>query len=192
MVKVRLFYWWCRVCCIVLLTLCTFFFFFFFFLLARHDHNKIAPCLQFFELNWIEGWLHKHFEHCTNITFSKELIILGVRANLVTDRIIDLCILIAKNHIFTSKLQGATSHLNGFVQNMKNTFEVEKYYYIVNSRPNKFYKDWILYRSYFPWNWRVWKCLLIFVFFICLYTIDLYNYVNLIFVCVHCMFFCKL
>ena len=40
---------------------------------------------------WIEiqGWLQKHFEHCTNVTFSKELIILGVRANLVTDRITD-------------------------------------------------------------------------------------------------------
>ena len=78
---------------------------------------------------WLEvqGWLHKYFQHCTNDTFSKELIILGVRANLVTDRIIDLCILIAKYHIFTSILQGTTTpHLNAFVQNMKNRFEVEK------------------------------------------------------------------
>ena len=41
---------------------------------------------------WLE--VHKHFEHCTNTTntnrkSSKELIILGVRANLVTDRITD-------------------------------------------------------------------------------------------------------
>ena len=86
----------------------------------------------------VQGGLHKHFEHCTNVTFSKELIILGVRANLVTDRIISLCILIAKYHIFTSKLQGTTPHLNPFVQNMKNRLEVEKYYYIVNSRLNKF------------------------------------------------------
>ena len=35
-------------------------------------------------------------------------IILGVRANLVTYRIIDLCIIIAKYRTFTSKLQGTT------------------------------------------------------------------------------------
>ena len=108
-----------------------------------------CPKVQDFWLE-VQGWLHKHFEHCTNITFSKELIILGVRANLVTDRIIDLCILIAKYHIFTSKLQGTIPHLYAFVQNMKNRSEVEKYYYIVNSRPNNFYIDLILYRSYFP------------------------------------------
>ena len=108
-----------------------------------------CPKVQDFWLE-IQGWLHKNFEHCTNVTFLKDLIILGVTANLVTDRIIDLCILIAKYHISTSKLQGTTPHLNAFVQNMKNRFEVEKYYYIVNSRPNKFYTDWILYRSYFP------------------------------------------
>ena len=43
----------------------------------------------------------------------------------VTDRIIDLCILVAKYHIFSSKLQGTTSHLIAFVQNIKNRFEVE-------------------------------------------------------------------
>ena len=93
-----------------------------------------CPKVQGFWLE-VQGWLHKH---CTNITFPKELIILGVRANLATDRIIDLCILIAKYHIFTSKLQDTTPHLYAFVQNMKNSFEVEKYYYIVNSRPNNF------------------------------------------------------
>ena len=69
------------------------------------------------------------FEHCTNITFSKELIILGARASLVTDRIIDLCTFITEYHIFTSKLQGTTPHLNAFAQKIKNWSQVEKYYY---------------------------------------------------------------
>ena len=133
-----------------------------------------CPKVQDFLLE-VQGWLYKHFEHCTNVTFTKELIILGVRANLVTDRIIDLRILIAKYHISTSKLQGTTPHLNAFVQNMKNRFEAEKYCYIVNSRPNKFYNDWILYRSNFPWNWLVWKCLSVFICFVYFHTIDLYN-----------------
>ena len=71
---------------------------------------------------WLEvkGWLHTltKIEHCTNITVLKELIILGVRANLVSDRIIGLCILIGKYHIYTSKPQGTTPHLNAFVRNM--------------------------------------------------------------------------
>ena len=111
-----------------------------------------CPKVQDFWLE-VQGWLHKYFEHCTHIIFSKELIILGVKANLVTNRIIDLCILIAKYHIFTSKLQGTTPHLNAFVQNMRNRFEVEKYYYIVNGRPKNVYANWILYRWYFPRNW---------------------------------------
>ena len=94
-----------------------------------------CPKVQDFWLE-VQGWLHKHFEHCTNVTLLKELIILGVTANLVTDRIIDMCILIAKYHIYTSKLQGATPHLNAFVRNMKNRLEVENYYYLVQQAQN--------------------------------------------------------
>ena len=80
---------------------------------------------------WLEakGWLHKYFEHCTNITFPKNwlfffYIFFSLRASSVTDRITDLYILIAK-YIFTSKLQGTTPHLNAFVQNMKNRFKLK-------------------------------------------------------------------
>ena len=63
-----------------------------------------------------------------NLSFSKELTILGSRANLVTDRSFDLCILIAK-YIFTSNFQGTTPHLSSFVRNVQSRFEVDKYYY---------------------------------------------------------------
>ena len=45
----------------------------------------------------VQGWLHTSFTHCTDIIFSKELVILGSKVNVVTDRILDLCILIAKS-----------------------------------------------------------------------------------------------
>ena len=48
----------------------------------------------------VHGWFHTSFTHCTDIIFSKELVILGSKANVVTDRILDLCILIAKYNIF--------------------------------------------------------------------------------------------
>ena len=60
----------------------------------------------------VQGWLHTNFTHCTDIIFSKELVILCSKVNIVTGRIPDLCILIAKYNIFTSKLHGTIPHLN--------------------------------------------------------------------------------
>ena len=87
--------------------------------------------------------------YCTNIIFSKELVILGSKANVVTDRILDLCILIAKYNIFISKLHGTIPHLNVFTRFLKNRAVLEKYYYMLNGRPNKFQADWMLYSSLF-------------------------------------------
>ena len=64
----------------------------------------------------VQGWLHTSFTHCTDIIFSKELVILGSKANVVTDRILDLCILIAKYNIFIAKLHGTIPHLNVFTR----------------------------------------------------------------------------
>ena len=48
----------------------------------------------------IQG-LDASFTRFTEIIFSKELVILGSEVNTVSDRILDLCILIAKYNIFT-------------------------------------------------------------------------------------------
>ena len=58
----------------------------------------------------VQGWLHTSFTHCTDIIFSKKLFILGSKANVVTDRILGLCILTAKYNIFISKLHGSWYH----------------------------------------------------------------------------------
>ena len=47
----------------------------------------------------------------TDTIFSKELVILGSKVKMVTDRLLDLCTLIAKYDIFTSRLHGTTPHL---------------------------------------------------------------------------------
>ena len=89
----------------------------------------------------VQGWLHTSFTHCTDQIFSKELVILGTKANMVTDRILDLCILIAK-YIFISKRD-----VNVFIRFLKNRAVLEKYYCTLNGRPNKFHADWMLYNS---------------------------------------------
>ena len=87
------------------------------------------------------------FTHCTDIIFSKKLVILGSKANVVTDRILDLCILIAKYNIFIAKLHGTIPHLNVFTHFLKNRAVLEKYYYTLNGRSNKFHAEWMLYSS---------------------------------------------
>ena len=79
--------------------------------------------------------------------FSKELVILGSKANVVTDRILDLCILIAKYNFFIAKMHGTIPHLNVFTRFLKNRAVLEKYYYTLNGRSNKFHADWMLYSS---------------------------------------------
>ena len=56
--------------------------------------------------------LDTNFTCFTEIIFSKELVILGSEVNTVSDRILDLCILIAKYKIFTSNLHGTIPHIN--------------------------------------------------------------------------------
>ena len=106
----------------------------------------IAPKIQDYSFD-VQGWLHTSFTHCTNIIFSKELVILGSKANVVTDRILDLCIFIAKYNIVISKLHGTIPHLNVVTRSLKNRSVLEKYYYTLNDRQNKFHADWMLYSS---------------------------------------------
>ena len=111
----------------------------------------------------VHGWLHNNFIHCTDIIFSKKLVILGSKANMVTDRILDLCILIAKYNIFISRLHGTIPHLNVFIRFLKNRAVLEKYYCTLNGRPNKFYADWMLYSSLLSWVFCLYSALLLLI-----------------------------
>ena len=82
----------------------------------------------------VQGWLYTSFTHCTDIIFSKELVILGSKANVVTDRVLDLCILLAKYTIFIAKLHGIIPHLNVFTRFLKTRVVLEIYYYTLNDR----------------------------------------------------------
>ena len=96
----------------------------------------------------VQGCIHTNLTHCTDIIFSKELLIIGSKVNMVTDRILDFYILIAKHNIFISKLHGTVPCLNIFIRFLKNRDILEKYYYRLNGRPNTFYADWMLYSSF--------------------------------------------
>ena len=97
----------------------------------------------------LKDWLHTNFVHCNNITFTKDLIILGIKDNVITDRIFDLIILMAKFHIFVSKVRGAGLHMNNFIRTLKNRYISEKYENAINSTFTKKFNDWLLYSNCF-------------------------------------------
>ena len=92
----------------------------------------------------LENWLHTSFPHCSSIVLSRELILLGYKENIITDRIFDLIILMAKYHIYTSKLRNVNPYLNCFIRKVKHMYKTEVYRLAIN----EFFKannDWLLY-----------------------------------------------
>ena len=96
----------------------------------------------------LEEWLHTKFMHCSNVTLSKEIIILGFKENFISDRIFDLIILLAKQYIFSCKQKGVIPHIKGLVNEVKKTYCAEKYHSSLNMSDTHF-RDWLPYRHFF-------------------------------------------
>ena len=80
-----------------------------------------CPKIQDYWLD-VQGWLQTKFTHCTDIIFPKELVSFVSKVKMVTDRILDLCILIAKYNSFTSKMHGTSPRLNAFIRYLKSMY----------------------------------------------------------------------
>ena len=70
----------------------------------------------------ILAWIKRNFNHCSTLTLSRELIVLGVKPGVKTDRIVDLFILIAKYEIFCSKIQKIVPNVNLFIRRVQHFF----------------------------------------------------------------------
>ena len=90
-------------------------------------------------------WLHTNFQHCSNLRLSKELIITGCETKVFSDRIVDLFILLAKYHIFSSKTKSAVPHIQVFIRIVKQRYNVEKINSYTNNSSAKFRSDWCMY-----------------------------------------------
>ena len=106
-----------------------------------------CPKIQDYWLD-VQHWIHINFTHCNNVIFTRDLIILGIEKTTVTDRFLDLLMLMGKHHIFTAKLQGNIPHVNTLIIKIKHRFLAERYYYTVNNLYSKFTHKWPLYSSY--------------------------------------------
>ena len=107
-----------------------------------------CPKIQDYWLD-VQNWIRTNFTHYNNVIFTRDLIILGSEKNTISDRLLDLLILMGKYHIFTEKPQGKVPHVNTLIIKIKHRFLAEKYYYTVNNLCSKFTSKWLLYYSYF-------------------------------------------
>ena len=94
-------------------------------------------------------WLNTNFEHCRSFALSKEIVLLGYVENIITDRILDLFIVLAKQHIYASKLNDTLPNIFAFLRNTEQRFLTEKYVCNVNNQFEKFVEDWKLYSHFF-------------------------------------------
>eukprot|EP00916_Digyalum_oweni_P013462 GHVL01022105.1.p1 GENE.GHVL01022105.1~~GHVL01022105.1.p1 ORF type:complete len:329 (-),score=13.53 GHVL01022105.1:219-1205(-) len=91
-------------------------------------------------------WMRDNFVHCTNFRLYKQLIICGYQTNCVTDKTFDLFLLIAKYHIYTSKIRATGPHFQVLVLTLKQRFLAEKHNALVNNELTSFNRNWNLYR----------------------------------------------
>jgi hypothetical protein len=94
-------------------------------------------------------WLLDNFLHCANVRLSKQLIICGYRENNTSDKIFDLFLLMAKYHIYTSKIQAVCPHFSVFLRTLKQRFTIEKYNAYLNNKDRIFNRNWGLYQKFF-------------------------------------------
>ena len=89
--------------------------------------------------------LNESCENCVEPIFTETLVLFGVKENVVTDRVIDLIIILAKYYIFKCKLQGSTPIAKIFIKSLKQRYIVEKYASLVCNRNHSFNLEWLPY-----------------------------------------------
>ena len=100
----------------------------------------------------IEVWMKSSFPNCVNLNFSKQSILLGYADNSKTDKVIDLLILLAKFHIYVSKMNSSMPNLPTFINTAKQRFNVEKYIAYRTNTYKEFVASWTPYKTIFQIN----------------------------------------
>ena len=71
----------------------------------------------------------------------------GVTDNIITDKVIDLFILLAKFYFYGCKWGKNVPNVNVFLRILKDRYVVERYFYIVTNRSSDFDIDWLPYKA---------------------------------------------
>ena len=89
--------------------------------------------------------INKHCTHSYNFNFTKQLVILGYDENIETDDVLRLIILLAKQHIYWSKVNKTLPNMNYFKYIIHRRYMIEKEIYYTQMQTHKFKIKWLAY-----------------------------------------------
>ena len=97
----------------------------------------------------IDLWMKSNFAHCANLNLSREFVIFGYDENVKADKAADIFILLAKFHIYVSKLNNSLPNLLAFINMAKQHYNVEKHIAFRANTQEIFLAVWNPYQTYF-------------------------------------------
>ena len=103
----------------------------------------------FAQIFWesVFSWISENCEHCANLHLSECLVLFGWKHGCRLDRVMELIILLAKHHIYKSKLQNKLPCISIFQKTLKQRYEIERYGHSIKGMTDKFTMDWISYKN---------------------------------------------
>ena len=97
--------------------------------------------------------IHDKCHHCARFKFSAELVIFGVANDTITDKPMDLIILLAKHYIYKCKLNNNLPNTLVFIRQLKSRIYIEKKLREVNfTGRDTFDREWIAYKDLYSWK----------------------------------------
>ena len=103
-----------------------------------------CPFVSLFWDNLKQKFISK-LPHANTLQLSKELIIFGIKDNVVTDKPFDLFLLLGKYYIYTCKFSNAIPNADIYIEMFKQRYRLEKSCNSTNK--NNFNRDWMPYQQ---------------------------------------------
>ena len=109
-----------------------------------------CPKVQSF-WNKILGWIKNKCTNCDNLILCEQLIILGYKKKIYTDKAIDLIITVGKWHLYKCKLQEREPCLEIFRMELKERYLIEKHIHLSRLNIDSFNHTWLQYKNLIEW-----------------------------------------
>lgn len=93
----------------------------------------------------LENFIKEKCDHCRLFSFSEELVIFGIQERIVTDRVMDFIILLAKLYIYRTRMEQKLPRILVFINMLKHRYRFEKYAATILGKSVQFETSWQLY-----------------------------------------------
>ena len=105
-----------------------------------------CPCVNNF-WNLLQNLLKEKCETAKNVRLTENIVLFGWDKDFVSDVILDLIILLAKQYIFKCKITQNKPLLSVFQKQLKYRYEIDKYTAQINCEQDSFFLNWCQYEQ---------------------------------------------